>query len=385
MKQINYNKHYIDYDDILSVKKVLKSNFLTQGNEVIKFEKSLSKFFGGKYCSAVSSGTAALHLLAISLNWKKGDYIIAPAISFIATSNCIIHQKATPIFVDINLKTYTLDVNKIDYWAKKLGKKLKAVIGVDYAGHPCDWKYLQQLSKKYRFKLINDNCHALGSKIDNKKNYALKYAHYVIQSFHPVKNITTAEGGALITNDKRIYQKFKLLGNQGILKNIKKNNISSLWYYEMRELGYNYRLNEIQSALGNSQLKKLSDFIKKRRSIANLYNKYLQNIDIFETPKELKNNLHSYHLYPLIIDFSKTKKNKKILFENLLKKYKIRLQVHYIPIYNHPYYKKNYKTKKLLNTEFFYKNVVSLPIYYKIKSNDVKYIVNSIKSELNIK
>ncbi len=385
MKQINYNKHYIDDNDILSVKKVLESNFLTQGNEVIKFEKNLSKYFGSKYCAAVSSGTAALHLLAISLNWKKGDYIITTANSFVATSNCIIHQKATPIFVDINLNTYTLDVSKIEYWAKKLGNKLKAVIGVDYAGHPCDWINLKQLSQKYKFKLINDNCHALGSKINNKKNYAIKYADYVIQSFHPVKNITTAEGGALITNDKKVYQKFKLLGNQGIVKNIKKTSQSSLWYYEMKELGYNYRINEIQSALGNSQLKKLSNFIKKRRSIADMYNKYLENIDIFQTPKELYNNFHSYHLYPLIIDFSKTKKSKKIFFENLYKKYKIRLQTHYIPIYNHPYYKKHYKTKKLLNTEFFYKNVVSLPIFYQIKRNDVKYIVNSIKSELNIK
>ncbi|HIC43552.1 MAG TPA: aminotransferase class I/II-fold pyridoxal phosphate-dependent enzyme, partial [Sulfurimonas sp.] len=209
---ISYGKQSIDQSDIDAVVEVLKRDWLTQGPAVETFENDLKNYFGAKHCCAVSNGTAALHLTGLALGWHPGDVIITTSITFLATANCIVYAGATPDFVDIDPVTYTIDPNKVEEKIKvykSKGKKVKAVIGVDYAGHPCDWKGLRQIADKYGLQLVNDNCHALGALYFGEKQYAVKYADVVTQSYHPVKHITTGEGGAVFTNDPTIDQKVR--------------------------------------------------------------------------------------------------------------------------------------------------------------------------------
>ena len=257
-KIVNYSQQSIDAYDLRAVSKTINSGILTQGKEVKNFENNLTKYFSSKYASAVSSGTAALHLTSNALGWKKNDFIVTTPLTFIATANSILYRHATPIFVDTNLDDYQLDLNQLETKLKK-NKKIKAVIAIDYAGNPCDWVNLKYLSNKYSFKLINDNCHALGAKYNGEKNYAVKYADVVTQSFHPLKNITTGEGGAILTNNIGIFDKVNKLRNHGIESSKSKN----YWDKEVKELGFNYRLTEFQAALGTSQLTKVDYLIKK--------------------------------------------------------------------------------------------------------------------------
>ena len=269
---INYGKQYLDQKDISAVVKVLKSDWLTQGPKVQEFENSLKFFFGAKYCTAVSNGTAALHLAVKAMGWKKGDHIFTTPISFLATSNAILYAGAKPVFVDIDLNTFNIDVKKLEKKIKilkKQKKRLAGIIATDYAGQPCDWKALKLIGKKYNLRLINDNCHAIGASFYKNKKYACKYADIVTQSYHPVKNITTGEGGSILTNSKTLDGKIKLLRSHGVIK--KKNKLP--WSYEMQVLGFNYRLSDVNCALGISQLKKINKFIKKRQVIAKIYDK----------------------------------------------------------------------------------------------------------------
>ena len=367
---ISYGRQFIDKKDISAVVKVLKSKNLTQGPIVEKFENDLKKFMGSKYCCVLSSGTGALHLTGLTLGWNERDYVITTPISFLATSNAILYSGAKPIFVDIDKDTYNISAELVEKMIKNFKKKknIKALIATDFAGNPCDWKKLKKISRKYNFKLINDNCHALGAKYLNDYKYAQKYADIVTHSYHPVKQITTGEGGALFTNDKKIYLKIKQLRAHGVLR--RKKNLP--WYYEMTELGYNYRLTDFQSALGISQLKKLKLFLKKRNEISKIYNTGFENNNFIKTPKVFNLNKHAFHLYPILIDFKKIKKTKKMFF-NYLKRNNILPQVHYIPIFLQPYYKKkfNININKFPNSKKFYEQEVSLPIYYSLKKNEV--------------
>jgi len=379
---IGYGKQKIDSKDINEVLKVLKSDTITQGKTILKFEESLKKKFGAKYCSVVSNGTAALHLAGIALNWKKGDIILTSPISFLASANCILYSNAIADFVDIDNKTYTIDLNKTEEKIKryiKIGKKIKTIIGVDYAGHPCDWKSLKFLSNKYNITLINDNCHALGSSYKGSTKYANKYAHIVTQSFHPVKAITTGEGGAVMSQDSKLNNIINNYRNHGIERDINQIAKKGLWYYRMKNLGYNYRITDFQCALGISQLSKLNNFIKKRNNIAEKYNYYLKDIDFLTIPYVDSEVKHSYHLYPLKINFNKIKINKRNFFINM-KKSGINLQVHYIPIHLQPYYKNKFKYHRgeLKNSELFYKSQCSLPIYPSLSNKDQKFIIKEL-------
>ena len=382
---IFYAKHTINSDDLISVKKVLLSSNLTQGSEVNKFENNLKKYFSAKYACVTSSGTAALHLVALAYGWKKGDIVITTPMSFVATANCIEYTGAKPYFIDIDAKTGNMSTINLEKTLKKLNKtnkKVKAVICVDYAGSICDWKSLKKISRKYKVNLINDNCHAIGSRLEGDQGYALKYADVVTHSYHPAKNITTGEGGSVLTNDKKIYEKILTLRTHGI-KKLAKNR---LWYYEMQNLGFNYRLSDLQSALGSSQLKRLNLFIKKRNYIADTYNKTFRNIKNIQIPIVNKSINHSYHLYPLLIDFKKIGIS-KISFFKKMKKNGFQLQVHYIPIHYHPYYKKkyNFKNRDFPNAEDFYNRQVSLPIYPSLKKKDQLNIIRNLLNIVNEK
>lgn len=382
---INYGKQYLDKKDISAVVSVLKSDWLTQGPKVKEFETSLKNFFGAKYCSVVSNGTAALHLAVKAMGWKKGDYVFTTPNSFLATSNSILYVGAEPIFIDIDPLTFNINVKKLEEKIKinkKKGRRLVGIIATDYAGQPCDWKSLKIIGRKYGLKLINDNCHAIGASFYKNKKYACKYADVVTQSYHPVKNLTTGEGGSILTNHKALDKKVKLLRSHGVIKKMNK----SPWSYEMLDLGFNYRLSDMSCALGLSQLKKVNKFVRKKQKIAQIYDKAFKNIKNIKIPLIKKNIQHSYHLYPLRIEFDKFKISKESFFR-ILRKKNINLQVHYIPIFLQPFYKKNFKfnVKDLKNSIKFYKEEISLPIYYSLKRKEINYVINQIKKILKIK
>ena len=384
---IYYNSHNISKSDLSSVKKALQNEKISKGKNLLKFEKVLKLFFKCKYCLVMSSGTSAQMVLARSLNWKKNDNIILSPFTFVSGANSIVLSNANPVFVDINDKDYNLNPKLVKakiLELKRKKKKVKAIICTDYGGMPADWKELRKIANKFKIKLINDNCHALGSKYFNKFNYSTKYADYVIQSFHAVKNITTGEGGAILTNDKKIYDKAKSLREHGF-ENPKINY--SPWDYDIKELpSLNFRLSDINCALGSNQLKRIHKIIKKRREIARQYDAFFRYQKNLKTLNIQKNKFCSYHLYPILINFEKFKISPLKFFYKMKKKYKIQLQKHYTPTYKFHFYKKNFKIDitKFNNTEYAYKNIFSLPIYEKLSFLQVRYICSSIFKILKI-
>lgn len=383
---INYGKQSINRSDIRSVINVLKSNFLTQGPIVEKFERNLSSYFKSKFVVALTNGTSALSIAAKILRWKKNDIIFVSPITFLASANCIEETGATPYFIDINLDDYSIDLDILENKLKIFKNKVKAVVITDYAGHPADWYRIDKLKKKYNFKVINDNCHAMGASIEGNVGYASKYADISILSFHPVKNITTGEGGAILTNNKIYYHKAKSLRSHGVSRNKKLLKKFGNWYYEMLELGGNFRLSDLHASLGISQLKRINQFTKKRSKIAKFYNNLFKDKSKFKIPKIRENVKHAFHLYPLLINKQKIKKTKKIIFKEF-KKFKINLQVHYIPINTHPYYKKKYgfNKKNFKNSLKFYDEEISMPIYFDLTQKQLAYIKKISKKVFNLK
>ncbi|HOI29395.1 MAG TPA: UDP-4-amino-4,6-dideoxy-N-acetyl-beta-L-altrosamine transaminase [Melioribacteraceae bacterium] len=390
LKTYYYGKQTIDSRDIKNVVDVLPSQFITQGPVSKQFEKALCDYFGSAYSSVVANGTAGLHMIALGLGWKKGDIIITSPITFLASANCAIFVGATVDFADINEKTYTLDPVKLEarlkYYAER-NIKVRAVVAVDFAGHPCDWESLLKLKKKFGFELVNDFCHAPGAEYKKDLHYAVKYADAANLSFHPVKHITTGEGGAILTNNEALDKRIKILRTHGMTKDettLEKND--GPWYYEMHEVGFNYRITDFQCALGISQLKKLSRFLKKRREIAEYYDNFFRGDKRFIIPQTARYAKHAYHLYPLQIKFDKLKVDKNIYYERL-KQLGVVFQVHYIPVHLQPYYRKNFGFKKgdYPVAEKFYEREISLPLYPELNKNDLKKITRAVVKALEIK
>ena len=366
---ISYGRHSVDKTDIKSVSKALKGDFLTQGSFVKKFEILLNKKLRSKYATVVNSGSSALLLVGKILKWKKGDLVAVPPITFLSSVNTVEHCGAKPVFVDINMHDYCMDPNKLEIILKKdKYKKIKAAIVTDYGGQPAQWEKFFQLKKKYKIILINDNCHAIGSSIKKNFGYATKYADFATLSFHPVKAITTGEGGAILTNNLKYDKKAKLLRSHGMVRN---NN--TYWIYKMNNLGFNFRLPDINCALGISQLKRMDKFISKRRKISKMYNKFFFDKEKFTIPNKIKDTSNSFHLYPLLINIKKIKINKNNLIKKFLK-YGIKLQVHYVPVNSQPYYRKKYglNLKNYVNSFKFYNSEVSIPIYYDLTDAEIK-------------
>lgn len=386
---ISYGKQNIDQSDIEAVIKILKGDWLTQGPATETFENDLLNHFGSKYCCAVSNGTAALHLAGLALGWKPKDVIITTPITFLSSVNCIIHSGAVPDFVDIDPESYTIDANRLEDKIKMHileGNRIKAVIGVDYAGHPCNWKDLRQIADKYEIQLVNDNCHALGASYFNDIQYAVKYADVVIHSYHPVKHITTGEGGALLTNDACIDEKVRLLRTHGMTKNSTHlENNDGPWYYEMHTPGFNYRMTDFQSALGSNQLKRLGEFVSQRRIIAAHYNKELSSSEYITIPESQSNVRHAYHIYPLQINFEVLGLSKLDVFKKF-NDFGINLQVHYIPVHLQPYYRKKYHFERgsFSISERFYDREISLPIYPGLKTKQQNHVVETVKKVLKL-
>jgi len=382
---IPYAKQNINQADINSVSKVLKSEFLTTGPEIEKLEKKFSSYVGSKYAVAVINGTAALHLACLAAKLQPKEEVITSSLSFAASANCALYCNAKPIFVDVNQQGL-IDETKIE---SQINSKTKIIIPVHYAGFPCNLSQIKIIAKKYRLIVIEDACHAPGAKYKKSMIGDCSYSDMTVFSFHPVKHITTGEGGMITTNSKKFYHRLLLFRNHGITKDPKQylNKSDGPWYHEMQELGFNYRLNDIQATLGISQLKRIKQFIKKRRKIAQIYDRAFTNSKNIEIIKENKDQASSYHLYPIRVKDSKTRLK---LFNYLMSK-NIFCQVHYIPIYWHPYYQKlahspsgrDYKKGLCPKAEDFYKREISIPMFFSLNSKTQNFVIKSILEFLN--
>ncbi len=374
---INYSKQCIDKRDIIEVSKVLKSDFLTQGPTVKKFEDKIKQYLGVKYSIAVNSATSGLHLSCLALGVKKNVIVWTTPNSFVATANCVVHCGGKIDFIDINPDTYNICPDLLEKKLKKTKKKNlpKVVIIVHFSGLPCDLTKIKKLSVKYKFKIIEDSSHALGAKYKGTKIGDCKFSDISVFSFHPIKSITTGEGGMVTTNSKEISNNLSLLRSHGILKNKKlfekKYGIET--HYDQVNLGFNFRMNDIEAALGISQFKKLKKFIKRRKEIANFYFKNLNELPI-KLPINSKDS--SWHLFVILLKNFNTR-NK---FYKYLKKRGIVCQLHYIPIHTHTYYKKKkFKSNNFPNSVEYYKTCISLPMFYSLKDIQLKKIVSLIK------
>ena len=383
---IPYGKQDINQNDIKSVIKVLKSDFLTQGPEVPIFEKKISEYCNVKFTIAVNSATSALHIACLALGLKSGDRLWTSPNSFVASANCGLYCGAKVDFVDIDSKTYNLCSKKLKeklIIAKKENKLPKILILVHFAGQPCDMKEIKMLSKKYGFKIIEDASHAIGSKYLNKIVGSCQYSNITIFSFHPVKIITTAEGGVATTNDKKLFDKMQLYRAHVITRDPKKITKSSRdnRKYEQIDLGFNYRMTDIQAALGISQICRLDNFIKKRHILKKRYDKLLKNLPIL-LPYLSYKNYSALHLYPIQIDKTKTDLSRENLYNKLRKK-NIGVNIHYIPIHTHPYYlKMGFKFGDFPVAENYYKNTISLPLFSSMSFKQQNQVVKCLNDIL---
>ncbi len=376
-KFIPYGKQWIDEKDVESVVSVLKGDWLTTGPNVEEFEKSFAHYVGSKFAVAVSSGTAALHTAAFAAGVYNRDEVITTPLTFAASANCVLYQGGRPVFSDIDKKTYNIAPLEI---RKKITSKTKAIIPVDYTGQPCELDEIADIAQDHNLILIEDASHAVGSTYKRKKVGSI--SDLSIFSFHPVKHMTTGEGGMVTTNSEELYEKMLLFRNHGITKNeddfISKNDGG--WFYEQQVLGFNYRITDLQCALGISQLSKIDDFVKRRREIVIRYNEAFEKVDEIITPFHPDYVNPSWHLYVIQLNLEKLSVNRKKVFDEL-RKNKLGVQVHYIPVYFHPYYQKlGYSTGLCSNAEWLYERIISLPLYPKMNDNDVDYVIETVKN-----
>ena len=378
VKSIGYGKQYIDDIDINEVINVLKSDYLTQGPAIETFEKELAEYCEAKYCVVLNSGTSALHAAYFSLGLNTNDEFITSPLTFVATSNAGLYLGAKPAFVDIEPDTGNIDVCKIE---EKINKNTKLITPVHYAGHPADLESIREIAKKNNLFIVEDASHALGSKYQNQRIGNCKFSDITTLSFHPVKHITTGEGGAILTNSKELYKRALSFRTHGIKKDDLINIPDGDWYYEMQELGYNYRMTDIQAALGSSQLKKLNGFLKNRRKIVSIYEKAFRDNPYFDIPVEKKYAESAFHLYPIRLKGHFIEKKREI-FDGL-RKNKLLVQVHYIPIYLHPYYEKlGYINGICPDAEDFYNREISLPLYPSLQNGEINQITDIVFSVL---
>jgi len=378
MKSIPYGKQNITDEDIQAVVDVLKSDFLTQGPKIQEFEERFADYIGSRYAVAVANGTAALHLSAMALEIGPGQKVITTSITFAASANCVRYAGGEVVFADIDPETYLLDINKVEEILRN-DKDVVGIIPVDFAGRPVNLEAYRTLADKYGCWMLEDACHAPGGNfIDSngiKQNCGNgEFADLAIFSFHPVKHIAAGEGGMITTNDEALYNKLLLLRTHGITKDadlMQKNHGG--WYYEMQELGFNYRLTDFQAALGHSQLKRADDGLNRRREIAFVYNSAFSGKSFIKGQSGVVEG-HGYHLYIIEVE------NRKELYD-YLKENKIFAQIHYIPIHLMPNYKQfGWEYGNFPNAENYYEHCLSLPMYPTLTLEEQKFVIDKIQS-----
>lgn len=368
---IRYGRQMIEEDDIQAVVEVLKSDYLTTGPKVAEFEKSVAEYVGAKYAVAVSNGTAALHAACFAAGIREGDEVITTPLTFAASANCILYCGGTPIFADVDIRTYNIDVEDIK---RKITERTKAIIPVHLAGQPCDMDAIHKVAEEYGLMIIEDGAHALGSEYKGRKIGSL--SDMTTFSFHPVKPITTGEGGMIVTNQEALYKKLVLFRSHGITRDESLlNENQGPWFYQQLELGYNYRITDIQCALGFSQMKKLDRFLQRRRELAKRYDEAFRDVPEIVTPYQLSNTNSGWHLY--IIQALKC--DRKQMFEDLRAK-GIGVNVHYIPVYSHPYYRKHgYGDTCCPNAEQIYRHMISIPLHQGMTDEEQDSIIHAVK------
>ncbi len=371
---LTYGKQSIDDEDINKVIEVLKGDYLTTGPYIKEFENKVAQYVGAKYAVAVCNGTAALHMACFAAGIGEGDEVIVAPMTFVASANCVLYCGGTPVFVDIDPKTYNLDPTQIE---KHITDKTKAIIPVDFTGQSVDIDAIRKIADKHGLLIIEDGAHSLGS--EYKGNKVGTIADMTEFSFHPVKPITTGEGGIIVTNNEELYNRMMLFRTHGITRDTNMmNNNDGPWYYEQIDLGYNYRITDIQCALGSSQMKKIDKFLTKRREIVAIYNEQFKKIEEVMTPYEAEFSNSGWHIYVIKLDLDKLTCTRKEVFE-ALKAENIGVNVHYYPVYMHPYYQKlGYKKGLCPNSEKLYDSMITLPIYPSMNNNDVNDVIEAV-------
>lgn len=380
---IYYGKQFIDEQDINAVIEVLKSDFLTQGPVIENFEKAVAEYCGAKYAVAVTNATSALHIACLAAGLDKGDMLWSSPITFTASANCGRYCRADVDFVDIDDSTYNMSVSALKEKLEKSKIKPKVVVPVHLAGQSCEMREIYDISKQYGFTVIEDASHAIGADYKDKKVGSCKYSDMTVFSFHPVKIITTGEGGMVLTNNEELYKKLTLYRSHCITRdeNLMTKEADGPWYYQQIGLGFNYRMTELQAALGLSQLAKVDKFVARRRQLAERYNELLKDLPL-KLPYQNPDTDSSWHLYIVRVDFNKIKKTKKDIFAEMKAK-GVCLNLHYIPVHTQPYYQNlGFKNGDFPVSEKYYEEAFTLPLYYSLTDEQQEYIVSTLKEVL---
>lgn len=373
-----YGRQWLDEDDIQAVVEVLQSDYLTTGPVIAEFEQVFARYVGAKYAVSIANGTAALHAACFAAGIQAGDEVITTPITFAASANCILYCGGTPVFADIDAKTYNIDPSEI---RRKITTKTKAIIPVHFTGQPCDMDKIGAIARENNLIVIEDAAHAVGADFKGKPIGSI--SDMTTFSFHPVKHITTGEGGMVTTNNEELYQKLLLFRSHGITrdKNIMLED-QGPWYYEQQELGYNYRITDIQAALGRNQLKKSDKFLQRRREIADMYTNAFKDEANVVVPFQQDGCHSSWHLYMIQLELERLKCDRRKIFDDLRQE-NIGVNVHYIPVYQHPYYQANgYRNVHCANSEQFYNRAITLPLFPKMTNQDVEDVIQSVKNVL---
>ena len=383
---IPYGRQDIDQADIDSVINVLQSDFLTQGSQTPLFEKTVSDYCGAEYGVAVNSATSALHIACMALNLGEGDYLWTSPNTFVASANCGLYCGAQVDFVDINPLTYNLSTEELErklIQAKQDNKLPKIVIPVHFAGQSCDMRKIHSLSQEYGFKIIEDASHAIGGKYLDQPIGGCQYSDITVFSFHPVKIITTAEGGLATTNDGVLSERMQLFRSHGVTRDPKlmTKEADGGWYYQQVELGFNYRMTELQAALGVSQMERLDEFVTLRHKHQKRYDELLKNLPVIAPYQDL-DSYSALHLYPIKIQIDKLKSTRKEIFKALWKN-DIGVNVHYIPVHTQPYYENmGFRKGDFPNAENYYESTISIPMFQGLTIEMQDKVVNVLKKVL---
>ncbi|CAM4393236.1 UDP-4-amino-4,6-dideoxy-N-acetyl-beta-L-altrosamine transaminase [Saccharibacillus endophyticus] len=378
-KMLPYGQQWLDEEDIEAVVQVLKGDFITQGPAIEAFERKVSDYAGTRYGVAFANGTAALHAACFAAEIGPNDEVITTPLTFLASSNCILYQGGTPVFADINPVTYNIDPHEIEL---KLTPYTKAVIPVDFSGQPAEMDRIQEIARLHNLIVIEDAAHSIGAQYQGRK--VGTWADMTMFSFHPVKHVTTGEGGIIVTDNERFYRRLLQFRNHGMTRDPQELiSNEGPWYYEMQSLGYNYRMTDIQAALGTSQMNKLDAFIEKRKILADLYSAKLADTPGVILPSQHADASSSWHLYIIQLDSKLNIPDRKNVFQKL-RDMNIGVNVHYMPVYLQPYYKNlGYHRGLCPHAESYYENCLTLPLFPKMTEQDIDYVVTCIKEAIN--
>jgi len=372
---IPYGRQQVDEDDIQAVVEVLRSDWLTTGPQVGLFEEAVAAFAGARHGVAVSSGTAALHASMQAIGIGPGDEVIVPAITFVATANCVVYQGGIPVFADVEPATLLINPDEV---RQRITPKTRAIIAVDYAGQPCDYDKLRQIADEHHLYLVSDSCHSLGAEYRGRR--VAEIADLTVFSFHPVKHITTGEGGMVVTNQAELAAKMKRFRNHGISTDHRQRESLGTWHYDMTELGFNYRLPDINCALGRSQLQKLPGWLARRREIAAWYDEALTEIPFVQPLARQADCSPAYHLYVIALELARLRVSRDEVFQ-AMREAGIGVNVHYRPVYLHEFYRRHFGTQagQCPAAEEALARIISLPLYPALQQHEMQRVVEVLR------